>query len=692
MKAAANTLYRRGRPHPLGATVLAGGVNFSVYSRSAEQMELCLFDSAEDRRPSRLIRLDPYLNRTYHYWHVFVDELKHGQLYGYRCCRPDGDFQKLLLDPYARAVAVPAGYDRQASARPGDNTATAMKSVVTDRRAYSWEGDQPLRRSDSQTVIYEMHVGGFTSHPNSGLPPELRGTYRGVMEKIPYLKSLGITAVEFLPIFQFDPEDAPALKNYWGYAPISFFAPHAGYCSCRDYLGPLNEFRDLVKALHRAGIEVILDVVLNHTAEGNQSGPIFCFKGFEPSTYYHLTDGQYANYSGTGNSLNANHSVVRRLVLDSLRYWVEECHVDGFRFDLASILARDEKGIPLSSPPILWDIESDPALAGTKLIAEAWDAAGLYQLGNFVGDSWKEWNGRFRDDLRSFVKGDPGSVRPLSYRLLGSPDIFGHEHREAEQSINFITCHDGFTLNDLVSYNGKHNQANGENNRDGSNDNRSWNCGQEGPSQDPEVESLRTRQIKNFLVLTMLSLGTPMLLMGDEVRRSQQGNNNAYCQDNEISWFDWDLVRRNEGLLRFTSHLTAYRAGRDPLRNRGLSLEQTLEDLKGSFHGTVLNQPDWEEDSHALALTVRFPGDAYELHCMFNAFWQPLAFQLPGSGWRVWLDTSAASPEDARDWDSAPSVQGSHYQVDSRSIVVLQRLPDSARGASRHPPAPPQGH
>ncbi|MFN8614226.1 MAG: glycogen debranching protein GlgX [Vulcanimicrobiota bacterium] len=679
----------RGRAYPLGATVLSEGVNFSVYSRDAEAMELCLFDRAEDAYPSRKIQLSPDCNQTYHYWHVFVPGAKAGQLYGYRCLRPGGDAEKLLLDPYARAVAVPKSYDRLAASRPGNNIATAMKSVITDRRAYDWEGDQPLRRPDSQSVLYEMHVAGFTRHPNSGLPPHLRGTYRGLMSKIPYLKSLRITAVEFLPIFQFDPYDAPTLKNYWGYAPVSFFAPHADYSARGDYLSPLNEFRDLVKALHRAGIEVILDVVFNHTAEGDQSGPTFCFKGFGPQTYYHMAGGSYANYSGTGNSLNANHSVVRRLILDSLRYWVQECHVDGFRFDLASILARDSQGRPMSAPPILWDIESDPALAGTKLIAEAWDAAGLYQVGSFVGDSWKEWNGKFRDDLRAFLRGDCGTIRPLANRLLGSPDIFAHEHREAEQSVNFVTCHDGFTLNDLVSYNQKHNLANGEDNRDGSEDNLSWNCGQEGPSLDPEVEALRTRQVKNFLVLTLLALGTPMLLMGDEVRRTQRGNNNAYCQDNEISWFDWDLVDQNSALLRFASRLIAYRAERNPLGAEGLNLEQLLDRMEAAFHGTVLGQPDWSEDSHSLALTVHFPGDSRQLHCMLNAYWEELNFELPGSGWRPWVNTAAPSPQDLVEWDEATEVRAPQMRVEARSMVILQRALRAGDGRDlRHISAP----
>jgi isoamylase len=393
-----------------------------------------------------------------------------------------------------------------------------MKSIVADPKSYDWEGDEPLRRPFVETIIYEMHVRGFTKHPSSGIPPSKAGTYAGLIQKIPYLVDLGITAVELMPVFQFDATDAPAGRvNYWGYSPVSFFAPHRAYSSRQDLLGPMDEFRDMVKALHRAGIEVILDVVFNHTAEGNHLGPSFCFRGLENEAYYILerNRSQYADYSGTGNTLNANQPIVRRMILDSLRYWVTQMHVDGFRFDLASVLTRSETGVPLPNPPIIWDIESDPVLAGTKMIAEAWDAAGLYQVGSFVGDSWQEWNGRFRDDLRRFVRGDRGTTSKLATRLLGSPDIYGHEQREPEQSINFITCHDGFTLNDLVSYNEKHNEENGEGNRDGMNDNLSWNCGTEGLAEDPAVDALRRRQIKNFIVLNILAVGTPMLLMGE---------------------------------------------------------------------------------------------------------------------------------------------------------------------------------
>jgi glycogen operon protein len=396
-----------------------------------------------------------------------------------------------------------------------------MKSVVVDPGRYDWEGDLPLKRRFTETVIYELHVRGFTRHPSSGVPSTKSGTYAGLIDKIPYLKDLGVTAVEILPIFQFDPQDAPQGRvNYWGYQPVSFFAPHHAYSSRKEPLGVIDEFRDMVKALHRAGIEVILDVVFNHTTEGGHNGPTLCYRGLANDFYYILEKdkSRYADYTGCGNTLNANQPIVRRLIQDSLRYWVTQMHIDGFRFDLASILSRDEAGHPLPNPPVLWDIESDPLLAGTKLIAEAWDAAGLYQVGSFVGDTWQEWNGRFRDDVRRFLKGDNGSVSRVATRLLGSPDIYAHKEREAEQSVNFVTCHDGFTLNDLISYDHKHNEANGENNRDGSEDNLSWNCGAEGPTDDAAIEALRNRQVKNFFALELLAAGTPMLLMGDEVR------------------------------------------------------------------------------------------------------------------------------------------------------------------------------
>jgi glycogen operon protein len=675
---------RPGKPFPLGATPSPDGVNFAVWSRHASSVELVLFDRPGDGRPSRVVPLDRSGNRTYHYWHVFLPRVRPGQLYGWRAVGPFDparglrfDGSKVLLDPYGRAVAIPPGYRREAAARPGDNAGAAMKSAVADLSAYDWEGDQPLRRPFSQTVIYELHVRGFTRHPSSGLAEERRGTYAGLVEKIPYLRSLGVTAVELLPVFAFDPQDAPAARtNYWGYAPVSFFAPHPAYASAQGPVGALFEFRDMVKALHRAGIEVILDVVYNHTAEGDERGPTFSFRGLDNFAYYLLAEdwSRYANYTGCGNTLKASHPVVRRLILDSLRYWVSEMHVDGFRFDLASILSRDESGQPQRSPPIVWEIESDPRLAGTKLIAEAWDAAGLYQVGQWVGDAWKEWNGRFRDDVRSFLRGEEGAVGRFAARLCASPDLYAGEGREAEQSVNFVTCHDGFTLNDLVSYERKHNQANGEDNRDGADDNRSWNCGAEGPTDDPAVEHLRERQARNFLAVTLLSAGVPMLAMGDEVRRSQDGNNNAYCQDNETSWLDWGLLRRHADLLRFTRRVVALRTAFDPAQPvEGVPLTEFLERSRIQWHGVRLGAPDWSEQSRSLAVGYQAFDGSVRVHCLFNAFWETLAFELPPAegGWRLLLDTAMPPPHDAHGWDDALPVDGRAYLVQPRSVVVL---------------------
>ena len=675
-----------GHSHPLGATLTGDGANFSLFSRSATRVELLLFNQADDASPSRSIELDPRTHRTYHYWHVFVPGVKAGQLYGYRVHGPSEpergmrfDPTKVLLDPYGRGVVVPPKYSRQAATQPGDNAASAMKSVVADPAAYDWQGDAPLRRPSAQTVIYEMHVGGFTRHPSSVIAEAKRGTYAGLIEKIPYLQDLGITAVELLPVFHFDAQDCPAGRvNYWGYAPISFFAPHPAYSSRQDALGPLDEFRDLVKALHRAGIEVILDVVFNHTAEGSEAGPTLSFRGLENEAYYILEPDRahYSNYSGTGNTLNANHPVVRRLILDSLRYWVSEMHVDGFRFDLASILARDAQGHVLPNPPVLWDIESDPMLAGTKLIAEAWDAAGLYQVGSFVGDSWKEWNGRFRDDIRDFFRGADGSLKRFADRMMGSPEIYGHKEREAEQSINFVTCHDGFTLDDLVSYNDKHNEANGEENRDGANDNRSWNCGVEGPSDDPAVEKLRNRQVKNFLTANLLSLGLPMILMGDEIRHTQGGNNNAYCQDNEISWFDWTRLRKHADVHRFLKLLLARRLLRNTEHeHQRISLNRLISEANKTWHGVRLNQPDWSDHSRSVAFTTELRKEKLLFHLIFNAHHEPLDFELPPLGaensWQRWIDTALETPADIVPWEKAPAVPGLAYRAEARSVVAL---------------------
>jgi glycogen operon protein len=676
-----------GTPDRLGATIREGGVNFSLFSYHASEVELLLFDQPAGSRPSAVFHLDPESYRTGSYWHIFIPGLKAGQLYGYRLNGPNRpeyglryDPAKLLLDPYARAV-VDDHYDRTAASRYGlENLDTAMKSVVVDPDDYDWERDQPLRRAFNDAAIYEMHVRGFTRHPGSGLSDDKRGTYAGLIEKIPYLKQLGVEIVELLPVFQFDRQSAPGGRpNYWGYEPVTFFAPHRAYSSRQDPLGPVNEFRDMVKALHRAGIEVILDVVYNHTAEDSLDGPTISLRAIDNRIYYLLEaddPAEYINASGVGNTLNGNHTIVRRMIMDSLRYWVQEMHVDGFRFDLASVLSRGEDSAPMKVPPILWDIDSDPVLAGTKIIAEAWDAAGLYQVGSFVGDRWAVWNGRYRDTVRRFVKGDTSTVMDLADGLSGSFNVFSRLDRDPMRSVNFITAHDGFTLNDLVSYNNKHNQANGENNRDGTNQNDSWNCGMEGPTRDPQIEALRRRQIRNFFTILLMSQGRPMFLMGDEVRRSQQGNNNAYSQDNEISWFDWSGVEENSDLFRFVSSLLRFRQGSQLFRDRRYWFEPGGTDI--FWHGVRLDQPDWGDNSHSLAFELLNPTDpAVEEHffVLLNAYWQPLEFDLPelpaGRCWGRLVDTGQPSPADFSEPAELLPDETWAYITQSRSAVVL---------------------
>lgn len=690
---ATTPLLAPGQAAPLGATFDHGGVNFSLYARDATAVELCLFDAGESAEPSMVLPLLTEAHRTGFYWHIWVGGLGAGQLYGYRVHGPQEsaaglrcDPQTLLLDPYAQALAMPSGYGREQGQRRGDQGwSTAIKSVVADLNTYDWQGDRPLNRPGRESIIYELHVKGFTAHPSSGLESDKAGTYAGLVDKIPYLQELGITAVELLPVFQFDPQDAPGdLPNYWGYQPISFLAPHLAYSAAwrqgSGALAVLDEFRDMVKALHQAGIEVILDVVFNHTAEADATGPTFSYRGLANADYYLLDPADPARYvddTGCHNTLNANNPVVRRLIRHSLRHWVQHFHIDGFRFDLASVLARDESGKPVPRPPILWDLDTDPVLAGTKLIAEAWDAAGLYQVGSFSGDRWQEWNGRFRDDVRRFLKGDPGLVGSVSQRLIGSPDIYGPKGREAEASINFITCHDGFTLADLVAYTSKHNEANGENNSDGSDDNASWNCGVEGPSNDPEVLALRQRQMRNALTLLLLSAGTPMLAMGDEIGRSQGGNNNAYCQDNVTSWLDWGMLDTHQDLHRFVRHLIAYRQHRDVVVDgQAFSLVDLLKRNQITWNGVQPGQPDLSEMSRSLAMTMTSTSHRFRLCLMVNAWWQPLTFTLPDAafddhGWRRWIDTAQPSPLDIVSWDQAVGVDQQQMQLGPRSLMVL---------------------
>ena len=682
---------QRGKPYPIGATIHPGGVNFSLFSKNCYSVDLLLFDDIADDRPSRTIHLQRGPNTTFYYWHVFVPNLQPGQLYGYRVHGPFDpsrghrfDGQKLLLDPYARGIAYSDQFSRQAAIAPGDNTPYAFKSVVGDFRTYDWEGDTPgkLQTPYRNTVIYELHVKGFTQHPNSGLPDDLRGTYAGLIEKIPYVEKLGVTAVELLPIHQFDPQAAPSGINYWGYQPVGYFAPHRDYSRDKSPLGPVNEFRAMVKALHKAGIEVILDVVYNHTAEDGEYGPTYCYKGIENRAYYMLSPNgwQYINASGVGNTFNANQSIVRRLIRDSLRYWFLEMHVDGFRFDLASALSRGEDATVQKSPPILWEIESDPVLAAAKIIAEPWDAAGVYQVGSFIGERWAEWNGIFRDDVRRFVKSDPGLVPAIAARISGSPDLYADTNIHPYRSINFITAHDGFTLHDLVSYNEKHNQANGENNRDGHDANFSWNCGVEGPTNDPAVLALRARQMRNLLTLLFISQGTPMLTMGDEVARTQLGNNNAYAQDNEISWFDWSLTETNADLFRFTQHLIAFTQTHTLFEQEQFwqsnTPNQPVTTPLIAWHGVRLHQPDWHENSHTLALELYHPSEDEHIYLILNAYWDALDFELPplppNHTWTRILDTALPAPNDFTPVHLAPPITTPTYPAQSRSTVLLR--------------------
>lgn len=681
----------KGSPHPLGAIPNQDGVNFSLFSENAASIELLLFKRHDAPGPFQVIQLDPFVNKTFHFWHVYVRGLKPGAHYAYRVDGPrDPDAghrfnrNKVLIDPYARGNTNSL-WRRADACDPDDNIDTSMRSVVIDTSGYDWEGDRPLNRPMEDTIIYEMHAGGFTKSPTSGVTHP--GTFSGIVEKIPYLKELGITAVELLPVFDFDETDVlrtvdgRPLRNFWGYSTIGFFAPQSTYCISPESGSHLREFRDLVKALHKAGIEVILDVVFNHTDEGNHQGPVFSFKGIDNRVYYFLMPWDrrlYLDYSGCGNTFNCNHPIVQKLIVECLRYWVRETHVDGFRFDEGSILSRGEDGAPLPHPPVVWQIELDEELADTKVIAEAWDAAGLYQIGHFPGDRWAEWNGRYRDDIRRFVKGEPGLVGAVASRLAGSADLYQPLGELPINSINFITCHDGFTLNDLVSYNVKHNEGNGEGNRDGIDNNLSWNCGIEGDTTDPAIEALRERQIKNFAAILLLSRGAPMILAGDEIRRTQRGNNNAYCQDNEISWFDWMLAQRyRDGMLRFWARMIQFRKTHSTLRRRfffnGAFNERGLPDV--SWHGCRLNQPGWSDpDARALGVTLGGFGGEPDLHVVLNMYWDSLEFEspsVPGRRWLKAIDTAAPSPQDIVDPGDEVEVSGTTCAVQGQSIVVL---------------------
>jgi glycogen operon protein len=683
---------RAGRVYPFGATLVPGGVNFSIFSRHATSCTLVLFEKGAAEPFAELPFPEEF--RTGDVYAMTVFGLDHETLeYGYRM---DGPFDPqaghrfdknvVLMDPYAKVIG---GRDVWGQT-PNWNQQYQHRARVL-QEDFDWQDDRPLEIPAEDLVIYEAHVRSFTKHASSNVRHP--GTYAGLREKIPYLKSLGINCLELMPIFEFDefenssvnPETGEQRYNYWGYSTVGFFAPKAGYAATGPLGMQADELKTLVKELHKNGIEVMLDVVFNHTAEGDQRGPTICFRGLDNRVYYMLTpEGYYFNFSGCGNTLNCNNPVVRQLVLDCLRYWVSEYHIDGFRFDLAAILGRDPMGVPLANPPLLEHLANDPVLGRCKLVAEAWDAGGLYQVGSFPAyGRWAEWNGKYRDTLRKFLKGDMGQVPDLSLRLQGSPDLY--YGRGTAASVNFITCHDGFTLYDAVAYNGKHNEANGEHNNDGSNDNYSWNCGTEGETNDHSIKALRTRQIKNAAAMLLVSQGIPMILMGDEVGRTQNGNNNTYCHDNKLNWFDWWLVEENAELLRFFRTMVALRHAHPVLRSRDHLrhadyVNAGLPDI--SWHGTRAWQPDWSGTSRVLAfmLTGKHAkgGRAVDddIYVAMNSHWEPLTFELPpasqGRQWHCAIDTSATPPHDCHSTGQEPRLgQQDQITVGGRSVVIL---------------------
>jgi glycogen operon protein len=663
----------------MGASLARRGINFAIYSRHATEAWLVLGEGEEQVE----IGLDPVVNRTGHVWHILVRGVDSGVRYAWRFDRQPNssphlhryDPSYLLLDPYA--LAIVGGEDWGA---PQQREYRPLRCVVPDTD-FDWEYDQPLNVPLADSVIYEMHVRGFTRHSSSGVANP--GTFAGVIEKIPYLKRLGVTAVELLPVNEFEEADTnlvnpltgERLLNLWGYQPIAFFAPNASYSSNPHDGGQVREFKEMVKRLHQAGIEVILDVVFNHTSEGDERGPVRGFRGIDNATYYILdpATGHYKNYSGCGNTLNCNHPVVRRMIVDAIEYWVTQMHVDGFRFDLASILGRGQDGSVLSNPPLLEELAGSPVLASTKLIAEAWDAAGLYQVGTFPAwGRWAEWNGKYRDDVRRFVRGEGGMTSTIATRLLGSPDLYLTSAREPYHSINFVTCHDGFTLRDLVSYDRKRNEANAENNADGSNENFSWNCGAEGAVEDEAINALRLRQTKNFAALLTLSHGVPMILAGDEMGRTQHGNNNAYCQDNETSWIDWNLAQENGGLVRFFERLIAFRKGNPLLCRTRYAWQANGESLGIAWHGVKRNRPDWGPESRSVAMQLS--GYGRELFLVANAYWGDLDFELPRirGSWRRLINTAFDSPFDIADpGEESPLSSQDSYRVHARSVCVF---------------------
>jgi len=709
-----NIVVDSGKALPLGASLVNDGVNFAVFSRNATDVTLIVFESTNSNSSWKEISLNKKGNKTGNIWHCFVRGLGAGTCYLYRA---DGPYfpekgmrfnpYKVLLDPYAKALTdisnwdygKCAGYDpthpgRDLTYSYEDDIAHQPRCIVINDN-FDWQGDTPLNYPLRFSVIYETHVKSLTAHPSSHV--QYPGTYMGVIEKIPYFKDLGITSLEFLPVQEFNENEIPRhnpntgerLKNYWGYSTVAFFAPKGSYAADKTPGSQVREFKEMVRELHKAGIEVILDIVFNHTAEGNEQGPTFSFRGLDNSIYYILNENRryYQNYSGCGNTMNCNHPVVRTFILDCLRYWVMEMHVDGFRFDLGSILGRDQNGKMMENPPTLERIAEDPVLNSTKIIAEAWDAGGAYQVGWFPGGRWAEWNDKYRDNIRKYWRSDPKETRYFATRISGSSDLYLRDGRKPFHSINFLTSHDGFTLKDLVSYNGKHNENNGEENRDGNNYNLSYNYGVEGSTDDPLIKSIRERQIKNFFATLMISLGTPMILGGDEIGRTQNGNNNAYCQDNDISWYDWSLLEQNKELYRFVKEMIAFR-----LRHPGFMRPEFYTGKEGnynaipdiSWYDEEGESPNWDKIGYFLALCIDgsraetlADRDDNDFYIIFNASLdvQPFILASPPSKKKEWyrfLDTGLQPPNDILPAGNYKELPSQHtYPVKARSMVIL---------------------
>ncbi len=700
---------KKGNPDILGATLDKSGCNFAIYSENAENIKLILFKKSDLKKPTHIIDFDKNINKTDNIWHIYIYGIKNGQHYGYSI---DGSYNpdkkghrfnpnKLLLDPYSKAVSGSCnwnfsnsyGYDINSneghtSFSKDNNFSSASKSIVVSDNDFDWGDDRSPNIPWKDTIIYEMHVRGFTRDTTSKV--KYPGTYHGMIKKIPYLKDLGITAIELLPVFEFNelennrfnPITKEKLKNFWGYSPLAFFAPETWYSTNSDGITAIIEFKQMVKALHKEGIEVIIDVVYNHTGEGNEYGPTINFKGIDNSIYYMLEKNKiYRNYTGCGNTFNCNYPIVKRLVLDSLHYWVSNMHVDGFRFDLAAVLGRDDHGKWIEEKSLLNEINLDPVLSKTKIISESWDAGGFFKLGNFPSN-WAEWNSKFKEDVRSFIKTDKNKVFDFTRRLVGSPDIFLKNKKYSSYSINYVSCHDGFTLNDVVSYSNKHNKNNGENNHDGENNNFSFNYGIEGHTDNPEILRLRERQMKNLFLILMISQGTPMILSGDEVKFSKNGNNNTYSHDNELNWFNWNLVKKNKDFFEFVKFMIRFRKKHPVLRLDNFIFNEELNSNNNElikFHGVEVGKPDFKPHSHSIAFMLN--GTKYkinknhtdnDIYVAINAYWEDLIFNLPVLENKKWyLSINTFSKPDCYVEGKEILIKDSALLVKQRSIIVL---------------------